>query len=702
MTGPSFDDIFAVMAAVSLGDEARVAVPEAHDVDDPATKLGLALNVLLDDLACRGAEMSANEAHYRAMFADSPLSQWVCDVHTLAFVEVNEGAIRRYGYSREEFLKMTGSDLRPPEDVAAFLAEATNPLPANHTSVGRHQKKDGTILNVELRRQAISHNGKEAWPIIADDVTERTRAEEARAQVEAEHKKTLDALRLSEARFARLAESGIIGIVIADVTGNTLEANDAYLRMVGYSREDMLAGKLNWNERTPPEWRAVDERALEQLRKEGVASPWEKEMFRKDGSRVPVLLGVATLDYPQVITFVADLTDRKRTEQALARTEEQLRHSQKMEAVGRLAGGVAHDFNNVLSVILSYTALLLEGLRAGDPARDDLQEIAKAAQRAAGLTKQLLLFSRHQVFQPKVLDLNGVLVDMDQMLHRLVGEDVELFLSPGRALGRVKIDPSHVEQVVMNLVVNARDAMPTGGKITIETGNVMLSEEFVQKHFGVKVGPYVMLAVSDTGSGMDKTTQARIFEPFFTTKEIGKGTGLGLSTVFGIVQQSAGTIWVYSELGKGTSFKVYLPRVDEALDAVRVRATTAVMRGTETILLVEDEEQVRAVARSILRRNGYHVVEANNAGEALLLCESYDGVIHLLLTDIVMPNMSGPDLAQRLGKSRPAMRVLCMSGYTDDSVVKHGVVGPNMAFIQKPFTPESLTMRVRETLAGIT
>jgi CheY-like chemotaxis protein len=330
--------------------------------------------------------------------------------------------------------------------------------------------------------------------------------------------------------------------------------------------------------------------------------------------------------------------------------------------------------------------------------REDVGQIHKAAGRASDLTRQLLSFSRQQVLAPRVIDLSDVLVGMDKMFQRIIGVDVQLILSCAPGLGRVRADPGSIEQVIMNLVVNARDAMPNGGTLTMETANVMIDEESARDHLGTSAGPYVMLAVSDTGIGMDRATQARIFEPFFTTKEMGKGTGLGLSVVFGIVQQSGGSIWVYSEPGKGTSFKVYFPRVDGVVDEVRSAERPTTLRGSETVLLVEDDDQVRAVARGILRRNGYHVLEANNGGEAMLLCESFARRIHLLISDVVMPHMSGPELARRLAQARPEMKVLCMSGYTDDSVVRHGVTDSDVAYLQKPITPESLTRKVREVL----
>jgi CheY-like chemotaxis protein len=373
-----------------------------------------------------------------------------------------------------------------------------------------------------------------------------------------------------------------------------------------------------------------------------------------------------------------------------------------MEAVGRLAGGVAHDFNNVLSVVMTYAELLLADLGEGDPHRADLEEIVKAGRRAADLTRQLLMFSRQQVLEPKVLDLNAVVGNLERMLTRVLGADVELVFLPSKDLGRVRADPGSLEQVLMNLVVNARDAMPTGGKLTIETTNVIVDEEYARMHAGARPGPHVMLAVTDTGVGMDQATCARIFEPFFTTKDKSKGTGLGLSTVFGIVQQSNGTIWVYSEPGNGTTFKIYLPCVDDKLDSTTSRALPATQRGTETILVVDDDDQVRIAASSILRRNGYTVIDAHNAGEALLHSERHTGRIHLLLTDVVMPQMSGPELARRLASGRPDMKVLCMSGYTDDSIVRHGILQSQVAYLQKPVTPRSLAQRVREVLDAVT
>jgi nitrogen-specific signal transduction histidine kinase/ActR/RegA family two-component response regulator len=381
------------------------------------------------------------------------------------------------------------------------------------------------------------------------------------------------------------------------------------------------------------------------------------------------------------------------------RLEEQLRQSQKMEAVGRLAGGVAHDFNNHLTVIGSYSEMLLADLGPDDPRRSDLEEIRKAAGGAAALTRQLLAFSRQQVIEPRNLDLNEIVASSGKMLTRLIGEDIELVVRTSSSPVMVRMDAGQLDQVIMNLAVNSRDAMPGGGRLTIETAEVELDQSYAAAHWPAPPGRFAMLAVSDTGIGMDEQTRDRIFEPFYTTKESGKGTGLGLATVYGIVKQSRGFIWVYSEPGHGATFKIYLPPAEGPGSEAGARPAQPVApRGTETILLVEDSSPVRAIARQILQRQGYRVLEAPGGDAALALAGEYRPAIHLLLTDVIMPGMSGRQLAERLQAMRPETRVLFMSGYTDDAVVLHAVLEENLAYLQKPFSPDSLARKVREVL----
>ena len=422
----------------------------------------------------------------------------------------------------------------------------------------------------------------------------------------------------------------------------------------------------------------------------------------KTGGRLAAVVcfysrAVRELD-PNQIRLMASIGNQLGLFAGKKRVEAQLLQSQKLEAVGRLAGGIAHDFNNLISVILGYSEMLGERLKPGAPMKEEMDEIHKAGTRAAALTRQLLAFSRQQVLVPQVLDLNLVVTGIEKMIRRILGEDISLHFRTAPDLHPVKADPGQIEQVIMNLVVNARDAMPQGGRLTIETANVVLDEAYAVKHLDARPGPHSMLAVSDSGTGMDREIQSHIFDPFFTTKEPGKGTGLGLATVFGIVKQSGGHIWVYSEPGQGATFKIYLPSAAGAAPARPPTRVPNVLRGRETILLVEDDDAVRAVARLILASQGYRLLEAKNAAEAMLLCERHSEPIHLLLTDVVMPETSGPRLAGKLAAIRPLMKVLCMSGYSDEAIVHHGLIEAGVAFLQKPLTPESLSRKVREVL----
>ncbi len=508
-----------------------------------------------------------------------------------------------------------------------------------------------------------------------------------------ERKRAETQLRDSETRYRLLFESNPQAMWVHDnETLRFLAVNAAALRRYGYSREEFL-GMTLWDIRLPSEHARLRQ-ALHDAA-QGVRLVSDARHRCKDGTIIQVEGAVDTIEFAgrsATLASVHDITERKHL-------EDQLRQSQKIDAVGQLAGGIAHDFNNLLTAITGYSELLLEDLGAQDPRRHDLEEIRKATRRAASLTQQLLAFSRKQVLQPQVLDLNQVVANAEKLLQRLIGEHIALRTKLDPALGATKADPTQLEQVIVNLTVNARDAMPHGGQVLIETKNVDLDAAYAAMHPSVVAGPYVLLAVSDTGVGMDQATQARLFEPFFTTKGSGKGTGLGLSTVYGIVKQSGGFIWVYSELSKGSTFKIYLPRV--ALAAQRIEPSAlpaAVLRGTETVLLVEDEPALRAVARRTLERQGYVVLEAPNGEAGLAVAAAHTGPLELLVTDVVMPGISGRELATRLVASRPTVRVLYTSGYTDDAIVHHGVLEDGIQFLQKPFTPSGLARKVREVL----
>jgi two-component system, cell cycle sensor histidine kinase and response regulator CckA len=468
-----------------------------------------------------------------------------------------------------------------------------------------------------------------------------------------------------------------------------LEANAAASRLYGYSPAeflDMPLGAIHGAEE-----RQHFDQWLLQLDHPSV-STWRHST--KSGRLIDIEMAVHEIDYgggKAQLAILLDISGRRDL-------EEQLRQAQKMEAVGLLAGGVAHDFNNLLTIINGYSQLLLNHLAAGDSNRPFVEQIMKAGERAAALTRQLLAFSRRQVLQPRVLDLNRLVSGLNVMLQRLIGEDVDLRLELSSDLGRVNADPSQVEQVLMNLVVNSRDALPRGGWVTIETANVSLDDSYAGRHITVKPGPYVMLAVSDNGAGMDADTKARLFEPFFTTKGVGRGTGLGLSTVFGIIKQSGGSIAVYSEPGRGTSFKVYLPRIDQAVTLETEKVEGAPWRGTETILVVEDDDMVRSLVRDTLERHGFKVLDSGGPLDARRAAESYRAPIHLLITDVVLPKISGPELSEQLVRKRPGMKVLYMSGYTDTAIVNIGILKKEVAFLQKPFTPAALMDKVREVL----
>ncbi len=513
-----------------------------------------------------------------------------------------------------------------------------------------------------------------------------------------ERKRAEEALGESEERYRLLFESNPQPMWVYDLeTLAFLAVNQSAVIDYGYSLTEFLSMTIK-DIRPPGDWPALHGAVAAVSKGPSKDGAWRH--LKKDGSLIDVEITAHPLVFDgrrAELILANDITERKRLEAALMASEAQLRQSQKLEAIGQLAGGVAHDFNNLLTVIGGYSSILLNKLPPESPHRSNVEEIKKAGDRAGALTRQLLAFSRKQILQPKILDLNVAVADMEKMVRRLIGEDINMLIIATPTLGKVKADPGQIEQVLINLIVNARDAMPQGGKLTVQTSNVILSTEHAERH-EIEPGRYVMLAVSDNGCGMDQEIQNRIFDPFFTTKDSGKGTGLGLATVYGIVKQSGGNIWVYSESGKGSTFKIYLPRVDEIAEEEEESISQPLPKGTETVLMVEDEDQVRAILQHILEEQGYHVIAAANGLEALSFSEDPERDIQLVITDVVMPNMSGRELAERLLEVRPNLPVLFMSGYTDDAIVHHGLLDEKLNFIQKPFDPAGVARKVREVL----
>ncbi len=510
-----------------------------------------------------------------------------------------------------------------------------------------------------------------------------------------EHKQTEETLRQREEYFRALIENTSDIILVQNADRTLRYVSPAVERVLGYRPEEVIGRK-------PSDFIHPDDQPLTQkilaelLEKPGATARVEFRLYHKDGSiRTCEGIGKNLLHDPAVggiVESVRDITERRTL-------EAQLQQAQRLQAIGKLAGGIAHDFNNLLTTILGYCDLLLNQISAGSSFRRDVVEIRKAAGRATSLTQQLLAFARRQILEPKVIDLNTIIAEMHKMLCRLIREDIDLVtvLPPG--LWRVRADPTQIEQILMNLVINARDAMPEGGKLTIETGNVILDEAYARRHAGVQPGPYVLLAVSDTGCGMDAQTLAQVFEPFFTTKQRGQGTGLGLATVYGIVKQSSGHIWAYSEPGRGTTMKIYLPRVDAPLTVIEdVPHSPPAIEASETILVVEDEEDVRNLIAEILGMKGYNLLLARHPAEAVDISRTHDGPIHLLITDVTLPEVDGRSLSEEIVQIRPSVRVLFISGYTENAIVHNGVLDEDVYFLQKPFAPEILLAKVREVL----
>jgi two-component system cell cycle sensor histidine kinase/response regulator CckA len=588
--------------------------------------------------------------------------------------------VEQYGFSRDEFLRMSIFDIRPEAEAQKLLENLKQVQTGVRGEVWRHRTKYGADMDVEVNSQSLVFGGRPARLVHAHDVTERNRVALANRQL--------------EEKYRRLVRDSPDGITWTAPDGRFLAVNPAFVEMLGYDSEaELLALNASALYPTPEERAAL----VRKIADTGRVSREEIHLKRKDGSIITALCTARfvtdSVTGEQHLEAVSeDVTDQRRVEQ-------QFRQAQKMDAVGQLAGGVAHDFNNLLTVILSYSHFLLSSLAPDDPNREDVDAIRSAGESAAALTRQLLVFSRQQVVQPKVLRLNEVVAGTGKMLRRLIGENIELATTLDPDAGAVKVDAGQMEQVIVNLAVNARDAMPNGGRLLIESKNAEFHEAVTERTTLYPAGRYVMLAVSDNGIGMDAATQAKVFEPFFTTKAVGKGTGLGLATVYGIVKQSGGDISLYSEPGAGTSFKIYFPRVDgTAIGAGELAPAAALPRGRETIMIADDDPAVRNLVRQVLERQGYRVLEAPDGESALDVAARHTDSIQLLITDLVMPRMTGRALSERFAALRPDVRVLFVSGYTDDAIVHHGVLDGDMEYLQKPFTPDALARKVRSVL----
>jgi two-component system cell cycle sensor histidine kinase/response regulator CckA len=626
------------------------------------------------------------EERYRLLFESNPVPMWLFDEETLRFLAVNAAAVSQYGYSVDEFLGMSIEEIRPFEDLEKLRSTMAN-LPAGlmHSRGWHHRRKNGEIIQVESVSHTVEFDGRRARIVLVMDVT-------ARMEAEAE-------LDRSNAILSAVVDDSPLAIVISapDLTINRW--NRAAEKQFGWTAEEAIGRSLLML--TPEDRRAEFDDQRKRMDEGIIVSNFETQRLRKDGTMRDVNISMCALRSDgRLLGFVSifsDFTERKRL-------EAQYRQAQKMEAVGQLAGGVAHDFNNLLTVIISYSQMLLSDIADDSTSRADVLEIKRAAERAALLTKQLLAFSRQQVLRPQILDLNLVIGELEQMLRRLLREDIGIVLTLDPELGAVAADPGQIEQIVMNLVVNARDAMPSGGRLSIETSNVMFDSPYQLRASEAQLaaGAYVVIAVSDNGTGMPAQVQARIFEPFFTTKRTHEGTGLGLSTVYGIVKQSGGYITVYSEVGHGTTFKIYLPRVDAMADSQTSDDGTPMLapRGGETVLIVEDDDALRTVACRALQQCGYEVLVACDGAEALAQCSRHEGGLHLVVTDMVMPEMSGVELAESIALRYPEVKVLLMSGYTRDETARRGIASERYAFLEKPFTPARLAARVRELLDG--
>jgi PAS domain S-box-containing protein len=638
------------------------------------------------------SQLRKAEENYRSIFENAVegIFQSTLDGR---FMTVNPALARILGY------ESPAAAIRQITDISMQLYVD----PVSRAESNRIVEEQGVLVGYEF--EAYRRSGEKIWlsenrRVVVNEKGEPIYYEGTLEDITANKRAEVE-MRKSEERYRELVENARDIIYEHDLKGNYTSINNAGQQITGYSRAEALA--LNLEQTIAPGYLNIARQMIRRKLAGEVVTAYELDILKKDGGRVPVEVNTRLVYHEGVPVGVQgiarDITERKRLEEALRESEEQLRQSQKLEAIGQLAGGVAHDFNNLLTAINGYSALALRRLGNDHAITPYLEEIKKAGDRAANLTRQLLAFGRKQLLQPLAINVNDIVSDMSKLLKRLIGENIQLATKLGDDIKQIKADPGQLEQVLVNLVVNARDAMPRGGRVTIETANTILDGKYARKHVGVTPGEYVMLAVSDTGTGMDHETRTHIFEPFFTTKEKDKGTGLGLSTVYGIVKQSGGNVWVYSELNKGTTFKVYLPQIQEEPEfQVAASAETSINSGSETVLLVEDEDTVRRLASELLQDSGYKVLEANGGEEAIQLFRDCEEPIDLLITDVVMPRISGKEVADQLRLVHPETRVLFMSGYTDEAIVHHGIVDYGIAFIQKPFSEQALAQKVREVL----
>jgi len=637
---------------------------------------------LRQELAAESQRSCDAENQQQLLFSSNPYPMWVYDCATLRFVSLNDAAVQTYGFSREEFLEMTLLDIRPPEEIPALLDLMNQVhLGFNCAGIWRHRRKDGSLLFAEIRAFRFEQDGHPYELVLANNVTERKLMEEA--------------LRQSQASLQSLVDSAPFGICRTLLDDDRLESlNPAMLKILGgYSVDEAMGLKLSTQIYSDPRDRG---RLIEVLRRSIRIHGHELSLLRRDGSMVPVRISgsVARDAHTNAEYFAGYIEDM--TQQSVL--EQQVRQVQKLEAVGRLAGGIAHDFNNILVVIKLSTELMLAQTTPDNPLSKLLLQVSNAADRAAALTRQMLALGRQQIMQVRVINMNSVVSETSRMLRRIIGEDIQLVTNLCDTLENSRLDPDQVGQVILNLAVNARDAMPEGGILHLETSNVDLDNAYSLEHPPVQPGRYVMLAVRDTGTGIDKSVLPRIFDPFFTTKEVGKGTGLGLSIVYGIVKQSGGYIWVYSEPGHGTTFTLYFPAIMAALENPVARSEALLEPGGQTVLVVEDEATIRSNVRECLQQLGYQVLEAGNAEAALQICDGSLGKIDLVLTDLVMPGMGGYELAGELAQRHPEVRMLFMSGYTEDSAARRDILLHGSAFLQKPFSVADLSNAVRQAL----